>query len=63
MSALQRCLHYSATLLNTDTKGTEPSVRITEVSVLQYNLLNMDTKGTEPSVRIKEVSVLQFNSP
>ena len=63
MSALKRCLHYSVTLPNTDTKGTEPSVRITEVSVLQYNLLNMDTKGTEPSVRIKEVSVLQFNSP
>ena len=61
MSALQRCLYYSATLLNTDTKGTEPSVRITELSVLQYILLNMGTKGTEPSVLITEVSALQCN--
>ena len=59
MSALQRCLHYSATLLNTDTKGTETSVCITEMSALQFNRLNMDTKGTEPSVGIKKVSVLQ----
>ena len=57
VSALQRCLHYSATLLNTDTKGTEPSVSITEVSVLQSNRLNMGTEGTEPSVRITGVCI------
>ena len=45
-------------LFNTDTKGTEPSVHFTEVSVLQSNLFNTHTKGTEPSVRFTEVSVL-----
>ena len=48
-------------LFNKDTKGTEPSVHLTEVSVLQSNLLNTDTKGTVPSVHITEVSVLQSN--
>ena len=44
-----------------DTKGTEPSVCITEVSVLESNLLSTDTKGTEPSVCITELSVLESN--
>ena len=42
-------------------KGKEPSVHLTEVSVLQSNLFNTHTKGTEPSVRFTEVSVLQSN--
>ena len=52
MSVLQ------SNLLNTDTKGTKPSVLITEVSVLQSNFLNADTKGTETTVLTTEVSVL-----
>jgi len=28
------CFHYSQTSFNTETKGTEPSVRFTDVSVL-----------------------------
>ena len=45
-------------LLNTDIKGTEPSVHITEVSFLPPHLLNKDIKGTESSVHITEASVL-----
>ena len=48
-------------LLNADTKGTVPSVHITEVSVLQSNHLNKETKWTVPSDCITEVSVLQLN--
>jgi len=61
MSTLQRCLYYTQTTLIQITKETEPSVHITEVSVLQSNLFNMDTKGTEPNVHITEVSILHSN--
>ncbi|CAH3149415.1 unnamed protein product, partial [Porites lobata] len=59
-----KCLHYRGVCFtvkppSTDTTETEPSVCITEVSVLESNLLNADTKGTVPSVHITEVSVLQ----
>ena len=47
---------YLANGQTSDTKGTEPGVRITEVSVLPSNLLNMDTTESELSVCIKEVS-------
>ena len=59
-----KCPHYRGICItvkrpDTDTTETEPSVRITEVSVLQSDLLNMDTKGTEPSVCITDMTVLQ----
>ena len=38
-------------LLNTDTKETERSVHITEVSVLQTNILNTKEKGTGSTLR------------
>lgn len=59
VSTLQGCLLQS-NVLNTDTKGTEPTLQ-TEVSVLQSNHLNTDTKGTESSVHITKVFVLQSN--
>ena len=61
VSTLQRCLYYCHTSSIRDIKGTEPSVCITEVSVLQ--LLNKVIKATEPSVHITEVSVLLSQLP
>ena len=54
-------LTIESNLFKTDTKGTEPSVCFTEVSVLQANLFKTDTKGTESSVCFTEVSMLQAN--
>ena len=58
-----KCPHYRGVCftvkpLDTDTKEAEPSVCVTEVSVLLSNLLNMHTKVTVPSVHITEMSVL-----
>ena len=47
-------------LFNTDTKGTEPSVRFTEVSVLQSRggkCMSFGISGTKRTVRNREVSV------
>ena len=49
-------LTYNEIGQTSDTRGTEPSVHITEVSVLPSNFLNMDTTESELSVGIKEVS-------
>ena len=50
-------IKVQSNLFNTDTAGTEQSVRIREVSVLKRS--PADTAGTKQSVRIREVSVLK----
>ena len=61
---IQRFLRFLSSLqsnrFNTDTKGTEPSVRFTEVSVLQrQGMYDFWHSGTKRTVRNREVSILQ----